>query len=71
MRGRHVVFDTQNTRNPARKRPDITRIRVKGVSLSSDDRQIRRVLEIMIKVRDGTIRLSKGSIVRRSDSPKV
>ena len=71
MRGRHIVFYTQNTRNPARKRSDTTRIRVKGVPLSADDGQIRRVLEIVIKVRDGTVRLSEGPIVRRSDSPKV
>jgi hypothetical protein len=31
MRGRHVGFHTQNPRNPARQRPDTTRIRVKGV----------------------------------------
>jgi hypothetical protein len=55
MRGRHVGFHTQNPRNPARQRPDTTRIRVKGVSLSADDGQIRRTLEVMIKVRDGEI----------------
>ena len=71
MGGRHVVFNTQNTRNPASKRSDTTRIRVKGAPLSADDGQIRRVLEIVIKVRDGTVRLSEGPIVRRSDSPKV
>jgi hypothetical protein len=49
MRGRHVGFHTQNPRNPARQRPDTTRIRVKGVSLSADDGQIRRTLEAMIK----------------------
>ena len=55
MRGRHVGFHTQNRRNPARQRPDTTRIRVKGVPLSADDGQIRRTLEVMIKVRDGEI----------------
>jgi hypothetical protein len=55
MRGRHVGFHTQNPRNPARQRPDTTRIRVKGVPLSADDGQIRRTLEVMIKVRDGEI----------------
>jgi hypothetical protein len=44
MRGRHVGFHTQNPRNPARQRPDTTRIRVKGVPLSADDGQIRRTL---------------------------
>jgi hypothetical protein len=39
----------------ARQRPDTTRIRVKGVPLSADDGQIRRTLEVMIKVRDGEI----------------
>jgi hypothetical protein len=43
MRGRHVGFHTENPRNPARQRPDTTRIRVKGVPLSADDGQIRSV----------------------------
>jgi hypothetical protein len=55
MRGRHVGFHTQNPRNHARQRPDTTRIRVKGASLSADDGQIKRILEIMITIRDGVI----------------
>jgi hypothetical protein len=55
MRGRHVGFHTQNPRNHARQRPDTTRIRVKGASLSADDGQIKRILEIMITIRDGEI----------------
>jgi hypothetical protein len=42
MRGRHVGFHTQNPRNPARQRPDTTRIRVKGASLSANDEQIHK-----------------------------
>jgi hypothetical protein len=52
---RHVGFHTQNPRNPARQRPDTRIIRVKGVPLFADDGQIRRTLEVMIKVRDGEI----------------
>ena len=55
MRGRHVGFHTQNPRNPARQRPDTTRIRVKGASLSANDGQIKRIPEIMITIRDGEI----------------
>ena len=62
MRGKHVGFHTLNHRNPSRQRPDTTRqrpdttrIRVKGVPLSADDGHIRRILEVMIKVRDEEI----------------
>jgi hypothetical protein len=38
-----------------RQRPDTTRIRVKGMPLSADDGNIRRMLKVMIKVRDEEI----------------
>jgi len=48
--------DTTRIRpDTTRQRPDTTRIRVKGVPLSVDDGNIRRILEVMIKVRDEEI----------------